>query len=350
MAADPLERRRRRRRRWTLAAGGSLLLFAVLVSAAWWVARGELETALERARSEGRRSGYALSYEGLAFAGFPLQMQASLERPSLAWQGGTWEGPAAVVGDAWLTDPYRLSLNGSGRHRLTLGPTSLQIDAGDAEAEVELASAGPEALRLQLRRVDLSLADGSAAARLGSLDLAAAPLPPLPDAGSGTDLALDLSGLTLPELLPAPLSPDLQSLSLRATLSGPLLQGPPERVLRAWQRQDGSLSLERFALVWGEVQVEAEGRLGLDPALRPQGELTLQVASLPELLAALAAAGYLDPAAGDYAAMLQGMAQPRAGHSGTWTVLPLVLEDGWAYLNVLFARIPLARVPPLIRD
>jgi len=351
-APNPADRRKRRRRRLAFYGLGGLAALIAAAGAAWWVARGETEALLERAREDGPRQGYALDHRGLDFSGFPLELQASLSRPRLTWDNGSWQGPATVTGGAWLTDPYAIELKGAGRHQLVLGPVTVDIDAAVAEAQVELASGGPEALSINLEGLDLWLAgSGEAAGRLANLDIGAAPLPPLMASSDVTALSVEMDGLVLPVSTPFltdRLGTEIQSLRLDADLTGPLAPGPPDLVARLWRESGGHLRVRHLAFAWGGLQVEAKGMLSLDRALRPMGELALEVSGLPQLLESFAAAGLLDPSMQRYAGLLAGMAREREGRSGTWLPVPLQLVDGIAYLKLPLTRIPLFRVQPVI--
>ncbi len=348
--SDPIRKSRRRRR---LAIGGCSLLgvLVLAVVAVWWIARGEVAAALDNAQQQARAQGYDFRHRGASFSGFPLQLEVSLDQPEVAWNGGKWRGPKAITGGAWLTDPFEVRLLGPGPHRVEFGPFRLQVDSRVAEALVEVGTKGAEALQLTLRDSDIVVLGESGRGDMAQLDLTAAPLPPLKNDQRVMAINLDLASLVLPPVAAdqlVVLGPEIQSLSVRAGLSGPLPPIPKKEAVEVWRQGDGHLDLDRLSLRWGDLRIEASGRLQLDQVSRPAGILDLEVAGLPLLLQALAAQGKLDSGmARTYGSLLGGMARPRPNREGRWIALPLVLRDGRAFLRVPFADIPLARLPSL---
>ena len=350
--SDPVRKSRRRRR---LKIGGGCFVGVVVLAvvAVWWIARGEVAAALVQAEQQARAEGYDFRHQGASFSGFPLQLEVSLDQPEFAWNGGRWRGPTGVTGGAWLTDPFNIHLAGPGPHRLELGPLALEIDSRVAEGLVEVSTKGAEAFTLTVRDADIAVVGGSGTGDLAQLDVSAAPLPPLKDAKRVMAIGLDMASLVLPSEASdqlAELGPEIQSLRLRAGLSGPLRPGRGRNLVGTWREGGGHLDLDLLSLQWGGLQLLASGRLQLDEALRPAGTLDLEVAGLPLLLQALAAQGKIDRGlARTYGGLLGGMAQPRPDREGRWIALPLVLRDGRAFLKLPFSDIPVARLPSLAR-
>ncbi len=349
---DKSSGKKRRRHPLVVGAAALVLLVIVAVPALWWIAQNQVTAAVVAAQHDAGREGITLDHDGLTFSGFPFTISAALARPKADWQGGHWEGPEVLTSETSFTDPTSIRIDASGRHALDIDALSLEVDSREALAFLEVGKQGPEALQANLRQTEIQLTGGLGEASLQSLELTAAPLPPLADASQTTALALDLTGLSLPQALGAQLpalGTSIEEGSLRANLSGPLAPGPAPQVLQYWRQNGGTLDLQRLTLTWGPVSLEAAGRLSLDDLLRPVGTLNLQAAGFPALLDGLAALGRLDPAlAKTYGGLLGGMAQPRSGMQGRWLALPLVLEDGHAFLRLPFGKIPLAKLQPLV--
>ncbi len=352
MTKPKTERRARRRHPLVIAAAALLLLVVAAVPAIWWIARDQVAGALDNAQRDARKDGITLAHQGLSFSGFPFQLSATLNRPRATWSDGSWQGPEQMVGRTSFSDPTLLRFDGKGTHRLVLDGLGFTIDSEQADALVEIGSAGAEGLQAALADAKVDLDQGLGQALVKRLDLAAAPLPPLSDPTQRTTVVLNLEQLTLPQVLGAAipdLGAEIQSGSLRALLTGPLKPGPAPMMLRAWRDGGGYIDLEQAELTWGPFSLEAGGRLTLDQELRPTGTLNLDIAGAPAVLKALAAAGKFDPSqARTYGKLLEGIAQPRDGKPGRWIALPLVLRDGHAYLQLPLGRIPLARVSPVV--
>lgn len=343
---------KKRRHPLVVAVAALVLLVIVAVPALWWLAQNQVTAAVLSAQRDAAREGITLDHSGLSFSGFPFYLSAALANPKADWRGGRWQGPDSLTGETSFTNPTNIRFDASGKHALDIGALSLTADSQEALALLEVGQQGLEAIEANLGQTELQLAGGLGDARLQSLDLSASPLPPLTDASQTTAIALDLAGLSLPQALGAQLpglGTSIEEGSLRANLSGPLTPGPAPQVLRYWRQNGGTLDLQRLTLTWGPVALEAAGKLSLDDLLRPVGTLNLQVAGFPALLEGLAALGRLEPAlAKTYGGLLGGMAQPRSGKQGRWLALPLVLQDGRAFLRLPFGKIPLAKLQPLV--
>ncbi|MEO1190520.1 MAG: DUF2125 domain-containing protein [Pseudomonadota bacterium] len=341
----------RLRRRLSWIFGSLVALILVAVSATWWVARDQIETALQRTQADLAADGVTLDYSALGFSGFPLQMEAKLERPTLTWPDGSWQGPPAVSGAAWLTDPLSLAFSAPGDGRLRIGPQDLTIDSGQADAQVRIGDQGLDTVAVLLGNARIALPQGDEVLGLGTAEAAVAPVRPLRSATESSSFTLLLRDLRLPAAAASGLGADLQSLDLAGRISGPLFPGAGPVMARIWQEGGGSLALERLDIVWGALRMEASGLLGLDQALRPQGSLNLEVADPDALLKALERSGQLQPGLAErYSGLLAGLARPRDGLSGRWVAIPLELRDGRAFLDLPIPFVPdieLARLPPL---
>ncbi|MEQ8655598.1 MAG: DUF2125 domain-containing protein [Kiloniellales bacterium] len=349
--------KKRRRNPLVVGVAALVLLVIVAVPGLWWLARNQVSVAVASAQRDAAREGIMLDHEGLSFSGFPLYISAAVANPKADWAEGLWRGPESMTGETSFTDPTNIRFNASGRHVLDVGTLSFTADSQEALAVLDVGQQGPEALQASLRDTALQLAGGLGVdlgdARLQSLDLFAAPLSPLTNASQATNVSLDLAGLSLPQALGARLpemGTTIEEGSLRAVLSGPLTPGPPPSMLQAWRQGGGVLRLQQLTLTWGPVALEARGTLGLDDRLRIEGTLDLQIAGFPTLLNSLAALSILDRSiARNYGGLLGGMARPRNGKQGRWLSIPLIFQDGQAFLRLPFAKIPVARLQPLVR-
>ncbi len=342
----------RRRNPLVVGVGALVLLVIVAVPALWWIARDQVSNAVAAAQYDAARQGYTLTHQGLDFSGFPFHLSAALASPRVDWGQGSWRGPGNITGETSFTNPTAVRLDGSGQHELSIDRLSMTIDSREALAVIGVGKQGAEAIEAALRDLDLQLDQGLGQARLESLELAAAPLPPLKQDGEAMAVSLDLKNLLLPKVLGlrvTELGGRVQDGSLRAEVTGPLRPGPTPQMLANWRDGGGKLDLKSLLIHWGPVAIEAKGKLGLDSKMRAEGRLNLQISGFPKLLNALAQLGKLDPVlAGTYGGLLGGMAQPRNGKSGRWLAIPLVLQNGQAFLSTPFAKIPLARLQPLV--
>ena len=83
------------------------------------------------------------------------------------------------------------------------------------------------------------------------------------------NVALALSNLVLPETHGLPLGNVIQSLIMTARSVGTLnIAGFPES-LQSWVDDSGSIQIDGLNLVYGPIQVRAQGRMALDRSLQP---------------------------------------------------------------------------------
>ena len=72
--------------------------------------------------------------------------------------------------------------------------------------------------------------------------------------------------------------PPFDRVALLATVTGP--EPPPDsapRMLIAWRDGGGTVEIKEFTLLWGKVEIRAEGSIALDAETRLIGALTAKV-------------------------------------------------------------------------
>ena len=337
-------------RRWVL----TLLIFVVLITGAgltgyWYWSSQRLAFWIEVWSEEQRQRGYEIDYRGPDIGGFPLDLTAVFTEVKVASpQGWIWQAPP-LAGKAALLNPFTVHLEASGEHEISPAQgrpePSLTANFGGAKGLLLFASGGRlEQGEATLENGVLATSDGL---RASFNDLFLQVGPPLPAAGedpAGLLLMAELAGLTLPEDPRNPFGRTVDVLDLEARLLGPLVEGPPEIVLPAWRAGDGALVIDSLQLRWGALDLEARGRLTLDEALRPEGQLTLRLRDVSKALGALTAAGLLQPGqALSLQTVLLGLASS-SDERGAFVELPLRFREGLAFLGPL----PLGRLQPVI--
>ncbi len=111
-----------------------------------------------------------------------------------------------------------------------------------------------------------------------------------------------------------------------------------------WRDAGGLLEIAALTLVWGPLELAAEGTAALDQELRPQGAFTARIHGLPETLDAFAAHGLIEPGIALALRLTALTLATRKDASGRAVVeLPITLQDGLFYLGPA-ALFPLAPV------
>lgn len=336
--------------RLAVAATLLLLLASVAVTAYWLWARDALETGIARWRSEQIERGYEIAYRGPSFGGFPFALSVSFEAPRVTTpQGIVWQGPP-VSGEAKLWDPFTIDLHFPGLHRLSVtegGETrQSNITAESAGGQVVLERDGRvESARVDLGQLALS-GDGLESLALQRLTARLGPLRPAEGDGlERLDVVAEAIGVKLPPGQGDLLGDELARLSFDSTLVGGIPPGKPETALPAWRDRGGAWRFHRLAALWGPLDLQADGALQLDQALRPEGQLDAKVKGAGAVIDRLTAAGKLKPEAA-LAARLAVAALGRTDSSTGETVLavPISLRQGMLYLG----PIPLFPIAPVL--
>ncbi len=330
-----------------------LLALAVpLVLAAGWCgfwlwSAGQLETAVARFADQQRARGLTIEYSGPEVGGFPVGLSARFEEPLVAGaEGWRWRGPP-VGGRAKVWSPFTIEADFPGLHRVTWRP---EPQAPEAEVEAEAADAAAWVRLRRDGRVDQGavalqdLAVRSALVGSGTAESLVGRYGPLRQdataAGPALDMALEGSGVTLPEAIETPLGRRIESATLEATLVGEVPPGAPKQALARWRDAGGKLEVARLETVWGPLRLKAEGTASLDDRFRPIGAFQARVQGLSETLDAFARAGLLDSGA-VFAAKL---ALAALGGGADGLQVPVTLQDGRLYLG----PVPIARISPVL--
>ena len=326
-----------RRRTFVLAALG-LAALAILYTAYWFVLARTVARDIADWAAFYRSQGYAVSYSLPPLEGFPFAVTAHFINPDVVAPSGLWRWRTAEMRltlRPWA--PYELRFVAPGDHRLTI--------AGMAPREVKLAAA---ALNLGLHLKDGILPDrfgltlsGAAiedsrlgVTKLGELAVdgrypATAPSGP---SGSSLDLIAQLSRLTLPEGVEAPLGRDIYSTRVVAQIMGPLPEGAPRQALAGWSEAGGDIELRDVELLWGGLWLRGDATLAFDRALQPLFAGSFAVANPAHVLDKLVAAGVLPPATAQTAKiMFAALAVTPPGGGMPQVKLPLTIQDGYLY-------------------
>ena len=336
--------------RLAIAATFLLLLVCATVAGTWLWARQALEDGIARWRAEQIERGYAVDYRGPSFGGFPFVLSVSFEAPRVTTpQGITWQGPP-VQGEAKLWDPFTIDLAFPGLHRLSLteGGETRQADlsAESATGRVVLqrdgrvASASVDLATLQLRGDAIEpVALQRLTARLGPLR------PGDGDSLEQLDLVAEAIGVQLPPGRGDLLGDEVARLSFDSTLIGGIPPGKPETALPAWRDRGGSWRFHRLAANWGPLELQADGELQLDQAMRPAGVLDSRLKGAAAVIDRLSATGKIKPDAALVARLaVATLGRPDSVTGESVLAVPITLRQGMLYLG----PIPLVPIAPVL--
>lgn len=266
-----------------------LLLALVLIwSAGWFWIRGRAESEMDAWLAREAAAGRTWTCADRSITGYPFRIE--LRCASLAFaradsrftlgpltavvqvyqpRKGIIEvgGPFHVEQDGLVADANWTSLEGS-FHGASDGfvRASLVVDA----PKVRVTGDVPQPVDVAARHIEFH----------------ARPTPGRFTADGAVDTSLRLSEAAVPLLDPllgnaAPVDLALDATVNRATS---LRTGEVARELEAWRRAGGSLDIALLSLAKGDRRLQAQGRIALDDAHRPSGQLDLRAAGVEALV------------------------------------------------------------------
>ena len=274
-----------------------VLLYAALALAAagyagfWFYRAGQVEDIVDAGIAALEARGWEASHGGLRVSGFPYRLAAEFTRPALAAADGgwRWEGEAITI----YAEPWNLRhLVGAaprGRHvlRMSRGSEDVvhDIDMLGARGSVVFDRAWrPLRGVAEVSRARVSLRGGERvkaakmllSARRGEASAAAA-----------IDLSFRIESMLLPKALQAAPGRLVALLAADTVLSRPPPGDLSAAELARWRDDSGALDIRALSVDWGPVSLRGTGRLSLDEALRPAGEIESRIAGFPELVETL---------------------------------------------------------------
>lgn len=337
------------KRKLALAAIAVVALTAVALATYWIWAAGQVRNAIGQWAETQRAAGYEIAYQGPDVRGFPVRLTVRLDAPRIAaprswrWSGGAITGKAAF----WQPLLFRLALP---RQQELVGiwrgyERTLHLEAARAEGSVRFDTRG-QAVAATLEAADVTVRESAGGAVHAARVHHEAIRPPA-TANGATHLLLrgEIDDLTLAVAPPSPFPETIDRLAYSADLVGAIPPGEPAAALAAWRDAGGLLEVTDLALIWGPLDVRADGTLTLDTLLRPQGAFSARIAGLPELLDAAVAHGMMQPgtaAALNFAVLT--LAEGRDATGRPIVRLPVTLQDGRVFLGPA----PLGRLDPVL--
>lgn len=333
--------------RRTFFVVAALMLTAALGYTGYWFhVAGQLRKGLERWADERRGEGWRIGWADLSVGGYPGRVTARMTAPALTTKTGThWDGET-LSASANPFDLSRMHLSFPGRHRLALGGTDAVATATGAEGELDLDRSG----ELELGSAILSgLSVAIAGQKPFTAAMVALVLDPLPVAQPGHDTAtiafsVTAQDMTLPPLPGLVLDRNMAAAEISGHVKGRMEPGPLPLALAQWSIAGGTVDIDRLALDWAPMGMEADGTLAFDPDLQPLAALSARVRGFAPLMDRLAQAGAVDAGAASAAKLLLSMMAKPDQHGRPSIPVPVTLQDGTLYLGP--AKV--AQVPPIV--
>lgn len=328
-----------------------LALVAIGWSAAWFVIRGRTVAGMDEWMAAEAAAGRQWTCQDRRAGGYPFRIELSCSGLSLQRPDVTAKlGPVVA-----LAQIYRLG------HIIieAKGPLQVVAEGRRADTEWRLLQASVVFGSGTFQRLAL-VADAprlkATAPGTAPIDLAASKLEvharPDPADPTVADIAFSAAGAVLPGLdaLVGGSEPADLDLVLRASRVADLPARPIGAELERWRQAGGQIEIARARMVKGPRRLEAQGRIGIDEAHRPAGNLTGQVAGIEGLLGQFV--GDKAGLAGNLIGALLGGGRPAEIRQPTdpnaprmKPLPPLRLDNGRVSVGPL--QIPNVRIPAL---
>lgn len=344
---------RRHSRFWLYAPFVLLALLAAGWSGIWGFARSKVDQELDAGIAREARAGRNWTCRDRSVGGYPFRIEVrcgSLTLTSSRWgdEVKVDAGQAVAVAQVWTPGHVILQMTGPMLANLPQGRKAA-LDWKGLAASLHLSGLAFERFSLVLGEPVLTVTEpGQAAAETWRATTAEAHLRPNPQrfTSEGTvDLAVNAKGGVLPALEALLGNGQLADLDLQASLS----QAPAFRrgfnpdALEAWRTSGGGLEVTKLALTKGQTRLEATGRVGLDEAHRPAGQISAAVAGV-DRIAGIKVGGLTAGLGALFGGRGGDSAQNNAA-AGLAPLPPIVLREGRVFLGPL--RLPLQPLLPL---
>lgn len=339
-----------------VAIGATAIIAFLAWSAWWWIAATAQQTAVEDWLSDRRADGWAAEAEATTMSGYPNRLDLTLTGLTLADPAAGWAWTAPALRSHQLSyRPDQAIVVFPNTQSLSVPGATLVANSTDLRASAGFRPSTRLGLRsavLEGTGIDLTLsgpaAEGwtaSAATALAALREAEAPAPE--DGPHAYDVSLSATDLRLPAALRDMLGLDgalpeaAERLLIDATASfaAPLdLDAVEHGDLRLT-----ALRLRPSALVWGPLGLRATGRVTVDAAGYPEGEMTVRAENWRAALEAAISTGAV---AANMADAVRGAMEVVAflAAKGDGLEAPLRFEAGRMYLG----PVPIGAAPRIM--
>lgn len=347
----------RRNVRLGLTIAAAAVVFSSIVYAVFWfVVAAQIRDGATEWVAARRAEGLVVGHSGFRVGGFPFLLRLTVEEPRLAAPGDrpswAWEGQRAIV-EIRPWNPQRVAIRLSGGHRLTIpapgGPATYRGAAEGITAHLTLADGRPTAGGLRVTGLVLDGESGRGRIAVDGIDIEARSNPAV-DADNRTatfEARLEVEGLRVPDGFALPLGPRIDKLVVEATVMGRVGTGPWPDSLAAWRDSGGTLEVSRLHVVYGPLDLRANGTLALDGGMQPIGAFTAKVEGFFETVDALRERGLVRLRDAVTAKIVLGVLSRKPAQGGPPTLnLALTVQDRKVYAGpVALADLPEIRWP-----
>ncbi len=338
--------------------GPILLLVTVAIGypAYWFYAASLSESLLQNWIEEQRSNGFTVNHRPVERSGFPFVVRLTLPAP---------EARNAETGFSWRSEKLQLELQPWDLRRLrldALGPQQVQFKPSQDVANFTANTTGFEgvavigdsgaltALSIVLKEVRLTESEQGQIMQSERIlaDIRRPDKPPITHTETAFEISLAAERINTAVLNAPILGDTIANIRLKAEFLGPLDGDTLRNAVSSWRQSGGTVEVHWLNLIWGALDLRANGTVALDPELRPLGALTADIRGYEEALEALADARFIRrdilPAS---RVTLNLLAKTSETDGRRVLTVPVNAQDGGLYLGpIKLAEMPVLLNPP----
>ena len=342
-------------KRKTWAIGGITGIAALLggYTVYWFIAAGIVGERVDAWADEHRAAGYEIAFASRDVGGFPFRFEVLIAKPDVTNvpEGWHWEAESLTL-SARPWNLRRIGVAFPGRHDISLytGDAWFDFTCLIEEAAGELFVVGNGQVREfhgEIRNLVYSRPGVDFQGGLGALSIDGRRFDGV-DADYRTpsaELRLSVNEALVPEDASWVLHKHAIDFALIAQVTGPLPNGEaPVASLTLWRDAGGVVEVRRMSLLWGPIEVETEGTLTLDEAMRPLGAFTADIIGHGDIIDLLAANDFVP--LGDATLYKLGfnlLARPKVEGGSPMLSVPITVQDG----ELKLGPVTIDRIPPV---
>lgn len=340
-----------------LFIGPAVLLLAALVGypAYWYIAAALAESLVVEWIAAQRANGYGIRHGSLERSGFPFLIRLRAAKPAAEDRrhGWSWSGQdLAIEVRPW--DLERVRFETGGDQHLRIQPKSgggdFTFQSGGVSGVALVDDRGVlRKMSIKVRDIKLTEAEAGSLFTAGRLlaDLSRPERPAIAHTERSLAFSVRLEDSQIARVEARPLGPVIAVAQANAEVLGPIDGGTVAQAVESWRRAGGTLEIRWLNLVWGSLDLRANGTAALDETMRPLGALIADIRGYEETLEALAEAGLLRRDALPTSRMTLNLLARKDGTDGRRVLtVPLRAQDGALFLG----PVRLTDLPPLFSN
>jgi hypothetical protein len=331
-----------------------LLAFVLFGYPVYWLYAASIgEELLHGWIDEQRQDGFTVNHGPIETTGFPFLVRIEISAPDASnpATGLSWRSAKLHLElQPWDLKRYRLEALGTQRMRYSgkAGEGDFTVNTTGIEGVAVISDSGTLAgLSLVLKNVQITEADRGSLLKTNRIlvDTVRPDHPPIAHTESAFEISVAAEQIILAALYAPILGDTITSIQAKAEFLGPLNGDTVFNALSEWRHSGGTLEVHWLNMIWGALDLRANGTMALDTQMRPLGALTADMRGYEETLNALAEANLLRrdilPAS---RVILNLLAKTSPSDGRRVLTVPITAREGALFLG----PIKLADLPPLL--